>query len=184
MGKLIDEVGHKFGRLTVIERSGSTTWGFATWLCRCECGKAPVVVGASLRSGDTKSCGCLHRELVSLPEGEAAFNEMLRHMQSTARRRNYEWQLTKEQVHALTQQSCYYCGAKPNQGNYSTVVNGAYIYNGLDRINNDRGYTIDNVVPCCVICNKAKNTLTTEQFKIWIRRIYEHFGKSPIDGVT
>lgn len=53
--------GQKFGRLTVVERAGSIR-GLAAWLCRCECGGEVVVPGASLRSGNTSSCGCINRD--------------------------------------------------------------------------------------------------------------------------
>lgn len=57
-----DRTGAKFGRLTVLEYAGER--GEAkTWLCRCECGKMLVVRASALVSGDTKSCGCLCREL-------------------------------------------------------------------------------------------------------------------------
>lgn len=53
-------VGRKCGRLTVIKENGKTTEGRVSWLCRCECGKFKTVAGKHLRSGDVKSCGCLH----------------------------------------------------------------------------------------------------------------------------
>lgn len=62
--KLIDLTGQKFGRLTVLERAG-TKGHEPTWLCACECGNTKVVMGVSLRNGDTLSCGCLGRELSS-----------------------------------------------------------------------------------------------------------------------
>ena len=173
MNKVVNEVGNKHGQLTVIERSGSDVRGRATWLCECKCGKATVVVGLNLRSGNTRSCGCSRY----LPEGEAAFNRILNNKKQDAKRRKYKWQLTKEQVQTLTRQPCYYCGEEPNQGNWSSIPNGVYLYNGLDRVDNDRGYTIDNVVSCCRNCNVAKGTKTTEEFKLWIRNIYEHFAK-------
>jgi hypothetical protein len=57
--KLADRVGRKYGRLTVISRSGSDKWGNAEWLCSCDCGNEKVVNGTLLNSGDTRSCGCL-----------------------------------------------------------------------------------------------------------------------------
>lgn len=62
MGKLIDITGKKFGRLTVIKRVGSNKQGQSTWLCKCDCGNEKVVVGAALRRGYVKSCGCLVME--------------------------------------------------------------------------------------------------------------------------
>lgn len=60
-GKLIDETGHRYGRLTVI-RKGSTTRSGAKWICKCDCGKYTEVYGISLRFGDVRSCGCLRVE--------------------------------------------------------------------------------------------------------------------------
>ena len=39
--------------------------GEISWLCKCECGVEVVVLGASLRSGNTASCGCLHKESIT-----------------------------------------------------------------------------------------------------------------------
>lgn len=59
MPKLIDLTGQKFGRLTVLERTGNSTDGKARWICECECGNVLVVQGNHLREGVTRSCGCL-----------------------------------------------------------------------------------------------------------------------------
>ena len=63
MGKLVDLNGRKIGRLTVIKRDGSQNKK-AMWLCECDCGKQIRVLGSSLISGNTRSCGCLQRETV------------------------------------------------------------------------------------------------------------------------
>lgn len=62
MGNFIDLTGQKFGRLTVIKRDFSKKR--TAWLCKCECGKEKVVISNDLRSGKTKSCGCLQKERV------------------------------------------------------------------------------------------------------------------------
>jgi hypothetical protein len=56
----MDEIGHTYGRLTVIGRGPGGP--HAHWLCRCECGTLRVINGISLRKGATRSCGCLNRE--------------------------------------------------------------------------------------------------------------------------
>ena len=61
-GKAIDLTGQVFGRLTVLDRAGTAKCGAAMWRCRCECGAEKVVMGSSLRNGNTLSCGCLLRE--------------------------------------------------------------------------------------------------------------------------
>lgn len=58
MGKFIDLTGQKYGRLLVIDRAGLDKHGKITWLCRCECGKVTTISGNSLRTGNTKTCGC------------------------------------------------------------------------------------------------------------------------------
>lgn len=66
MGKFVDLTGKRFGRLIVIEKSdkiiypnGKTS---VTWLCRCDCGENVIVESKSLKSGNTKSCGCFRKE--------------------------------------------------------------------------------------------------------------------------
>jgi hypothetical protein len=62
MVKPIDILGNKYGRLTVLARDGINHVGKALWLCQCDCGNKKIVVGYDLRSGHTKSCGCLNKE--------------------------------------------------------------------------------------------------------------------------
>lgn len=58
----IDLTGQIFGRLTVIRPEGLTSRNAQIWLTRCSCGNDVSVVSRALRSGNTQSCGCLHRE--------------------------------------------------------------------------------------------------------------------------
>ena len=61
MSRIINEVGNKYGFLTVLERDGSNSQGKAVWLCQCNCGNLVRVTGISLRNGKTKSCGCYQK---------------------------------------------------------------------------------------------------------------------------
>ena len=61
---MIDLIGQKFGRLTVVEFAGVKKNG-ARWKCVCDCGLTVIATGANLRNGNTKSCGCLRREMVA-----------------------------------------------------------------------------------------------------------------------
>ena len=69
MSKLVDLTGKQFDRLTVIKRVPdyiqSNGRKRTMWLCMCECGNYITVDGEHLKSGATKSCGCLQRELTS-----------------------------------------------------------------------------------------------------------------------
>lgn len=69
MSKLIDLTDQRFGRLTVIGRAQDyirKTGGIKPqWNCLCECGSTIIVLGESLRTGKTKSCGCHQKEVVA-----------------------------------------------------------------------------------------------------------------------
>jgi hypothetical protein len=61
--KVIDIAGQRFGRLVAIGPTGTAANGPATWDCVCDCGAKLVMRGTSLRSGNTRSCGCLKRDV-------------------------------------------------------------------------------------------------------------------------
>lgn len=55
--------GQKFGRLSVIRYAYTDKYRCAVFECKCECGNTVYVRGRSLRSGETKSCGCLQKDI-------------------------------------------------------------------------------------------------------------------------
>lgn len=59
MSAPIDLTGQRFGRLTAMVLSGPSAAYGRRWSCQCDCGNTTVVTAASLRRGNTKSCGCL-----------------------------------------------------------------------------------------------------------------------------
>jgi len=65
MTKAIDLTGKKFGRWLVVDQNGVNKYGNKLWKCLCECGSESVVLGSKLYHGDSKSCGCLRKDLVS-----------------------------------------------------------------------------------------------------------------------
>ncbi len=178
----VDVTGQRFGRLTVLSYAGlGTTKPERLWLCKCDCGETTTTKYYSLVSGRATSCGCYGREQFrqkSLPggwnkmqEGEANFNNLYHRMVQNAKSRNHSFELTKDEVRALTGSNCYYCGLPPSQVMRGPGLNGAYFFNGIDRIDSNRGYISDNVRPCCKTCNFAKGTLTEEEFFQWIDRL-------------
>ena len=61
MGKFEDLTGQTFGRWTVLSRAPNRGTR-AAWTCKCQCGTIRDVLGCHLKSGKSKSCGCLKRE--------------------------------------------------------------------------------------------------------------------------
>lgn len=165
------EVGKTFGLLTVLKYAGKDSMRRALFVCKCSCGKLKNISGCSLRSGHTKSCGCLHNEINRKPRGVSAFNRVFSRTKSQGIQRGYAFELSEEQFRSITSKKCYYCGVEPKQGNIG-LSSGDYIYNGLDRVDNTRGYLLDNVVPCCITCNRAKDTMSIKQFVRHVENIY------------
>ena len=177
--------GMRFGRWTVLEYAGEeknkkgVNSFRAMWLCRCDCGVERIIASRSLRAGESKSCGCFRsyvsRNINRLPFGEAAKNVAYGEYIRSAKRRGLEFSLTIDQFHHLAQLPCHYCGII---GSNKTVLSkndtGIYVYNGIDRINNNIGYIEGNIVTCCKQCNYAKGTLGFDEFIAWINRVYKH----------
>lgn len=176
--------GDRFSRLTLL------SYDCGEWKCLCDCGNETFVGTRSLKSGNTKSCGCLSRE-------QSSKNALL----AIAKRRKFDpetasirrrWQSYKysdsncdidfDNFLRMTKQDCHYCGVGPqNRYNYFSSKSskgsdfakeeGLFIYNGLDRIDSSKFHTMDNVAPCCYTCNRAKNNRTLEEFYKYIDRL-------------
>ncbi len=177
LGQAEDLSNQRFGKLVAIERK-ENKGKIATWFCQCDCGGTKVVRSADLKRGRTKSCGCLYKTSQKLAgmkrrksSGEAAFNSLYFDYGYAAKIRNLSFQLTKTQFRKLTKSNCAYCGISPNNIYTKKNANGDYIYNGIDRVNNNKGYELDNCVPCCKFCNYAKSKGTKKEFLDWIARL-------------
>ncbi len=106
--------------------------------------------------------------------GWPSWNKRINWTIANARKRSLPYHLTVREFLHFSQQSCHYCHSSPVKWRYKESKNIEYIYwNGLDRVDNDRGYTNDNVVPCCFICNSMKSKLSTTEFLRQIERIYK-----------
>jgi len=96
-----------------------------------------------------------------------SFRDLYRSYKRKAIARNYNFDLDLTTFGMITKCDCYYCGAVPaNEWRITrnSKNTARYIYNGIDRKDNTKGYQLDNVVSCCSICNFMKNTLTYDQF--------------------
>jgi hypothetical protein len=180
------EIGKRFGRLLVISKSELIVYRRKTgkkaknqyWLCECDCGTVKDIFESSLRNKKTRSCGCfkIERNLnKAFPNDESAKHKLYCFYRFGAKKRNYEFLLTKEEFVNLIEQNCHYCNEIPLQKmKPSRSDNRHYFYNGIDRVDNTKGYTIENSVPCCGSCNIAKRSLTKPQFITLITKIYNN----------
>lgn len=178
-----DLTGQWFGMWEVLGSAGKDEWGARQWLCRCECGEERNVTGSSLTCGKSISCGCTKLEKMhetrSLPEGEAAFNTLLRRYQKQAKDRGLVFGLAREQFRKLTKQNCFYCGTPPYQ--ITVGDRGNYTYSGIDRRDNSMGYLPNNCISCCKVCNRAKQAMGYAEFIQWLNQVVRY--RRDIDDV-
>lgn len=171
------------------------------FLCRCDCGKEHVVVKQGLTHGFTKSCGCLSRETPyknvnrrRKPDNWAAISRLINQYKQGAKHRKLSFSLSREIFTHIITENCHYCGERPqnyafpafktklkNNIEAAKIVSERplrkMLYSGIDRIDNSRGYEIDNVVPACKFCNRAKSDRPVEEFLRWIRRLMAFHGR-------
>lgn len=184
MSNFIDLTGQRFGRLIVQKISYTDKHKHIHWECQCDCGNTSNPDGQGLRKGTTKSCGCLAAEKLydgrnKLPPGEASFNGLYGMYKRGAEKRGHCFVLSKDDFRHLIDSTCKYCGTSPSteHGKYDTEhrqKNGSYVYNGIDRVDNTKGYTLGNVVTCCKFCNRSKYDLSEPEFLNHINRIHKY----------
>lgn len=191
MTKIQNLIGKTYSRLLVLGLVGTKN-NKRIWLCKCSCGNTTEVATSDLNSRNTQSCGCLNIDKIRQrvlgqtwsrkPPGEAGLNRLFRVYKTDAKYRNYQFNLTKDEFKILTSQNCHYCNSSPETKKYGStkgatkegLEHSAYVYNGIDRKDNNLGYFLDNCVTSCFKCNKLKGTYSYEEFLEIIRSIYEN----------
>lgn len=170
-----DLTGRRFGRLVVIEwvpgaQSSGELGG--RWLCKCDCGHDLAVRSSRLRPNHRRSCGCAKSgPATGYVPGQAAFGVLMTEYRRGARDRSLSWDLTREEFKHMTSLDCHYCGTAPSRAVGCSPNSGAYVCNGIDRVDSSRGYSLDNCVPACKICNFAKRDMSYDDFLAWIARL-------------
>lgn len=165
--------GVRFGRLTIQQFIGLDDRHRKWFLCRCDCGKEVKQHSGSLVTGNTRSCGCLAREArraKRIPDDWGVVRQIILQYKRHARSRGLSFDLDEQQFRSLIDAPCAYCGAE-RSNTKATKNHSGYEHNGIDRVDSNLGYSAENCVPCCRICNVAKNNLTFEQFAAWLDKV-------------
>lgn len=193
MPKFLDRTNKRYGRLTVVKCCGKDNRGKYLWLCKCDCGNTKIVCADNLSSGKSKSCGCIKREFLKKRGNQWGLYEdrelaMLKVQYSHLKRRHNKNKMSGvlldfEDFKKKVMSKCYYCGLefsktiedRLNETKSSKKLSNTILkINGIDRKDNNIGYTKENTVPCCKFCNFAKHTMNENEFKQWIKRAYEN----------
>lgn len=190
--RILDKTGKTFGKLLVKflgPDNVQETYKKIRWWCECMvCGKTHLIESGVLKQRywkhGCKECSYKHRTLtIRHKKGESGKRLMYLQYRNNAKKMDRSFTLTMEQFTTITQNSCKYCGAKPEQICKPPLNNGrtqdgiewaAYKHNGIDRIDNDRGYEYDNCVACCGKCNLMKRSMSVDEFLKHTEKIHNH----------
>lgn len=182
--KFIDLTNKIVGNLTILQyvlnpNEGSCRW---VWKCQCSCGGVCFVRTTALtRNKPQKSCKKCSDTFASerriLDDFLSLRNRIYRRYKKGALDREYSFELSFENMESLIYKNCYYCNQEPQS--YSSddqYKNGRGIFrrNGIDRLDNNLGYSLDNCVTCCAMCNTMKMDTSYEDFINKIHQIYSH----------
>lgn len=148
--------------------------------CICFCGKNFTSRCETLKKNSSKNCGCKTSELMSLirtkPNDIVAINRINNNYKQTAKRKKLVFSLSLDEFKQFIFKDCVYCGAPPKLSKLGgsgkcNKKEKVLSYNGIDRIDNDKGYIKDNCVSCCSICNGAKSDRSLQEFEDWIKKL-------------
>lgn len=148
------------------------------WKCEClGCNTEHLVRTTDLTGGTSKQCKkCAQFENTRkrvLPLKGACKTKILLQIRRQASSRNLEMLLTDSEILEITSKNCFYCKKEPF--NKAKSSNGDFIlFNGIDRVNNLKGYTNENTVPCCKYCNISKLDLSLNDWMQNISNIYQN----------
>lgn len=177
---LIDLKGKRFGRLVVLEEAPNPRKNGkeAYWKCKCDCGKIKNICGGSLRKELTTSCGCYHFETVYEGCGDLCkvfWYGIIRHAKS----RKIPVEITIKDAWEIFLKQDKKCALSGKDIKLVPNVSKNRKENtaSLDRINSDKGYTIDNVQWVHKDLNIMKNKYDMDTFVQYCKDIVEHQNK-------
>ena len=172
IGHLSLKSGDEIGNLTIIRWDRDRK----KWFCKCKCGNDTYASTSHLKSGTKKGCGCLiFAPKKRLPDNLALKNCVWQRYKRQAKKRELPFELSKKEFLEIISGKCYYCNSDPiSSSKYFRYYDKDFNYNGIDRLDNDKGYSRDNCVTCCITCNHAKSAMSTKDFLGFIKKIYEN----------
>lgn len=177
------DVDNKIGEF--ILESTSLVGKNKVWDCICKCGNKKRFWKFSAITRQ-KTCGCGIDSVGLLAKQSRSMKSRMNGYKNGAKKRNFEWLLSYEDFVKISTRPCFYCGSEPFkwdcmtnspslQKNSPNVNPKDYEirFTGIDRYDSKLGYTIQNSVPCCKNCNRAKSDLQFDDFKEHINKIYK-----------
>ena len=163
---LKDITGQQFNRLTVIKFS-HIKYECAYWLCKCSCGKEKIIRGTHLRSGITKSCGCLtieksiERNTTHGMTGTKEYNRYRSQKYNDLKKaHDTDWNFEKELFLRNLFQQCVVCGM--TEAENKQITGKSLHVDHVRPLSKGNGLSVGNATVLCYHCNEAKQAKALE----------------------
>lgn len=181
------KIGDRFGSLSVSSVRRTTDkkgWTIRKISLLCDCGATVTDINISTLYGvsdkrpvtECRRCSYIRRGHNMRSNSEAPNKKkVFLAYKNNAKRRKIHWGLLEQEFYDIVCLPCVYCRStkqsflNPSKQNPGSLV---FRYTGVDRIDSDGGYTLDNINSCCKICNNAKSTMSELDFLNWIEKVY------------
>jgi hypothetical protein len=151
---------------------------------KCICGDTFLAVPRHIAKQKTVSCGCYRKSggakcRIGKSPGNAledptysSFNGFYLSYVNSSRRNNRGFSLSRDEFRIISQKLCFYCNESPLDEHRGTKwARKPYVGSGIDRYDNTKGYTIENMRPCCKRCNYLKSDMHGDDFIALIHKI-------------
>mgnify|MGYP001555746683 CR=1 FL=1 len=173
--------GDRFGYWTVttgcIVRTGVR--GLRSVECECECGLIRTVEVFNLVNGRSAGCtDCVRNNTYKVRsngfDSRWRADRIRRKYIRSASSRGIDFELSLEDVEWMIRSNYWYCDSPPANTYSEGPRESSFMYMGIDRKINSLGYSKDNCIPCCAVCNRAKMNMTSLEFVALCLRVAEN----------
>lgn len=172
-------IGKKFGSLSPIRRSGLDKNSHVKYLCLCDCGNSCYVLGNSLQTGNTLSCGCTSRKVGKFHKNWAGYEEIpnvyFNRVKRGAIERKIKFNISIEDMWSKFLEQDRKCNLSGILLTFQPTSKTRNLQTAsLDRINSNYGYNIDNIQWVHKHLNTMKWKLHNNDFIEWCNLVSNH----------
>jgi hypothetical protein len=144
----------------------------------CDCGST-YRLNKDNKAGPVENYRCPDCKRLGRLQDHVGERHIFKRIRSDARIGGREFALELLWFVEKCHEPCHYCGRTdtnsttvPSKTNVPLIKD--FRYNGLDRLDNSIGYVPSNCVPCCFVCNRAKQSMPYSDFVRWINDMVEY----------
>lgn len=175
------QLGQKIGEFTITSYNFDSNY----YTLQCSCGNTSEgdsthvtrKISNLMSEGFTSCMQCSHKKRVELKasfEKSASvytYKDVYREYVKKSKEREIDFEISLEEASNLFTSNCFYCNRPPS--NCRKRETGLVVYyQGIDRVDNSKGYKLENVVPCCKHCNSFKSDRGVNEFLEHVKEIY------------